>query len=265
MLWRLAWAWNLLEEPDSALGPALRAWSERPQSELYLGEYLRALYRLGRFREILDLEPLLRDGSGGYCRYVMARAERELGLPRVSTQALLQLLASDRDSVAADAALWLSILLETELEPDSLLALALLAAGPGPPGSDMPSTRLADAYMEMGMLGEASALLSAIRLSGCCGYHYWVCASELARRELDHERRIWACRRAVECRRVPATLRSLAWALYSGGRAALRDGDLALALSRLREVSSIPEAPDDIALEADSLAALVEAFASPGS
>ena len=131
LLYRLAWGYNQLELPDSALQYALRAWNLQPERELFYCEYLRCLFRLGRYEDIVESGELHR--GGGYGRYLIARSERELGLDQRSLRLLSDTLLLDPDdSVSADAALWLSILLEGEVCGDSVLSLARMAVEAAP-------------------------------------------------------------------------------------------------------------------------------------
>ena len=258
--YRAAWGFNRLELPDSALAFARRAWDRRPQSEVYFAEYLRSLYGLGLYERVLELSDLVR--GGGYPLYVLARSEQAVGLEPASMDRMVELLGSPDDSTAMDAALWLSILLQGSVDPDSLVSLAMLAAGSDPSSGGFASTRLVDALIDAGMLERARELLGMLRRNGCTDYYYWCCMSDLARAEGDQERRVWACRRALERREVPASWNDLAWAPYTAGREAAEKGDMVAALGRLGEASGLEYASEEILERVDSLLATLEAFRS---
>lgn len=257
LIYRIAWAYNRLELPDSALGYARRAWEERPQDQWYLGEYMRSLYRLHRYREILDLAWTVR--GGGVCRYYLARAEQALDTVPESRRYFEEVLASPDDSTAADAASWLSILVREETSADSILTLLRMAVELRPEEAFY-RARLVEALSEEGMTGEAWDHLRLLRLKGERPQSYWSAWAAYAEAQGFRDLEIWALRRAWECRRCPQTARNLGWALYLAGRDTLRAGNLREALPLLRESVSLGCSAEVFAMKSDSLIQLVEEF-----
>ncbi len=257
LLYRLAWACNRLELPDSALGYARNAWDRRPQDQWYLGEYMRALYRLQRYDELLDLGWAVR--GGGVCRYYLARAERALDTLRASRGYFEEALESPDDSTAADAASWLSILAREDIGPDSVIALLLMSVEMRP-GEAFYRARLVEALSENGMLGEAWEHLRLLRREDDRSQSYWSAWAAYAEAEGSARREVWALRRAWEGRRCPQTATNLGWALYLAGRDTLRAGHPGEALPLLRESSALGCSSDVFAVKSDSLIDLVAAF-----
>jgi hypothetical protein len=232
----------------------------QPDREIYYCEYLRSLYRLGMYQDIVEHGELHR--GGGYGRYLIARSELALGLDQRSLRLLSDTLLLDPDdSVSSDAALWLSILLDGSVGGDSILSLARLAVDAAPDPGCFEITRLADACLDEGLLEEARLLLFELRLAGEDGdYYYWSCMAELAREEQDPERRVWASRRALECRETPSSEEQLAWALLSSAEEGLEDGNLLLAATRLSEACSLEWAGEEVHERASSLLDLLEEY-----
>ena len=84
--------------------------------------------------------------------------------------------------------------------------------------------------------------------------------AELARAEQDPERRVWASRRALECRDTPSSEERLAWALLSWAEQGLEDGDLLLAARRITEARSLEWAGEEVHDRASSLLDLLEEY-----
>lgn len=257
LIYRMAWAYNRLELPDSALTLARRAWDDRPQDQWYLGEYMRSLYRLQRYREILELAWTVR--GGGVCRYYLARAEEALDTIPESRRYFEEALNSPDDSTAADAASWLSILAREEIGPDSVISLLRMAARLRPEEAFY-RARLVEALSEEGMTGEAWDHLRLLRLEGDRSQSYWSAWAAYAEAEGSARREIWALRRAWQGRRCPQTARNLGWAIYLAGRDTLRAGNSREAVSLLRESASLGCSSDVFAVKSDSLIRLVEEF-----
>jgi tetratricopeptide (TPR) repeat protein len=243
--------------PDSALGYARRAWDERPQDQWYLAEYMRALYRLERYRAILDLAWTVR--GGGVCRYYLARAEQALDTVPESRRYFEEVLASPEDSTAADAASWLSILAWEDIGPDSVISL-LRAAVELSPDETFYRARLVEALSEEDMTGEAWDHLRLLRLGDDRSQSYWSAWAAFAEAEGSARREVWSLRRAWEDRRCPQTATNLGWALYLAGRDTLRAGHPREALPLLRESASLGCSADVFAVKSDSLIQLVEEF-----
>jgi len=256
--YRLAWVCNRLELHDEALGPARSAWESRPWDSWYLGEYMKTLRALGMTVELMELDPLVR--GGGVCRYYLASAELESGSGcSPSTDFLTGMLSSTDDSAAADAAVWLSLLLHDSLTQDSLISL-LSGAVSRIPDDGFYRSLLAERLSESGLVEEAREQLVAMRLAGFLGSPYWEACASLAEAEGDPERRIWALRRAVESMRCPATEENLGWALYQTGRNRMREGDLEGSALLLSETATLGDTSDAWRQKADSLIALIDEF-----
>ena len=252
--YRLAWAYNRLELPDSALAPARAAWEMSPQNQWYMGEYLRSLYHLQRYREMLGLADVVR--GGGVCRYYLARAEEALDTLESSRQWLRRALNAPGDSVAADAASWLSVLSRERLGPDSVLALVRMAAELRP-NDRFYRARLVEELARAGLLQEAWDNLRSLRLLQEPSQSYWSAWASYAEAEGDRRRRIWALRRAYSSRRCPSNARDLGWALYLAGRDTLRAGHAAPAAALLRQASAMGCSTEIFAVKADSLLGLM--------
>ncbi|MCK4807963.1 MAG: hypothetical protein KAT09_09965, partial [Candidatus Aegiribacteria sp.] len=122
LLYRFAWVCNRMEKPADALEPAFAAWRIEPDNQWYLAEYIRALKNLEMYEELIDYGDYIR--GGGVCRYYLAVAERELGVyPSPSVAYLLAASSCEDDSAAADACVWLAILLQNEVDADSVIVL----------------------------------------------------------------------------------------------------------------------------------------------
>lgn len=234
------------------------SWERRPWDQWYLAEYMRALRGLDMTRRLLELRPLVR--GGGVCRYYLARAEMDsLSGASPSLDYFAGTLTSQDDSAAADAAVWLSLLLQESLCEDSLLSL-LRGAVDRVPDSEFYRSLLAERLVSSGLLEEARSHLSFMRLSGASGTSYWGACASLAEAEGDAPRRIWALTRAVETRECPGTVDDLGWALYISGRDLLRQGDLAGAEPLLRETLTLGDGSQAWYQRADSLLGLVDAY-----
>ena len=242
--------------PDSALNYAQRSWEMRREKSYYFTEYLKSLYRLGEYELILSLVPFLR--GNGYARYITARAEEETGSELHSIEIFSESLDSESNSIAADAALWLSILLDGTVSEDSIRTLAETAVLYDS-SSSFYRCRLAGVYSEAGDFENAYIQLAVVRRMGKTDYYYWKSMTSLARDERDHERHVWAARRANECRRIPEAARNLGWALYMAGNNAMRSDDLVLAVSLLEEALRL-EADEEITLRSDSLLGMIYEF-----
>jgi len=258
ILYRLAWVRNRLELHEAALDPARTAWERRPWDAWYLSEYMKSLDALGMTAELLALAPLVR--GGGACRYYLAKAELTSGTgASASADFLAGMLDSPDDSAAADAAVWLGILLDDSLPGDSLVAL-FAAAVRLVPASGFYRSLLAERLAEEGRLEEARGQIAAMRLAGFAGRGYWDACASLARAEEDAPRRIWALRRSVESMRCPSTVDALGWALFQAGRDLLREGDPEGAEPLLLESAHLEGGSGEWFARADSLLGLIHAF-----
>jgi tetratricopeptide (TPR) repeat protein len=256
--YRLAWVCNRLELHEEALEPARLAWESRPWDSWYLGEYMKTLRELGMTVELMALEPYIR--GGGTCRYYLASVELGSGSgASPSTDFLRGMLSSPDDSAAADAAVWLSLLLSDSLSSDSLLSL-LRGAVARVPDSGFYRSLLAERLSDAGLTGEAGEQVAAMRLSGYFGSSYWDACASLAEAQGDAGRRLWALRRAVESMRCPGTEGNLGWCLYRTGRDRMREGDLEGALELLLETAAIGDGTEDWRHRADSLTGLIHEF-----
>jgi tetratricopeptide (TPR) repeat protein len=258
LLYRYAWVCNRMEKPEDALEPALAAWRIEPSSQWYFAEYLRALRSLEMFEGLLEYEEFVR--GGGVCRYYLAAAERELGIePSPSLGYLLDTSSCGYDSAAADACIWLAILLQNEVNPDSVLTLVETAVNLQP-DEDFYRCVLAEKLAENGEIERSREQLHLIRLEGSTGYSYWQSYASLAEAEEDADRRIWALRRARADRICPESSRNLGWALYISGRNKLRDGDLVLSRERLLEAVCLADTSEIYVQKSDSLLELIDEF-----
>lgn len=258
LLYRLAWVYNRLEQPEEALGPALAAWHMEPEKEWYLAEYLRALKNLEMFEEMIQNGLYVR--GGGVCRYYLAVAEHEENVqPSPSLLYLLETIESEDDSSAADALIWLAIFVQGDVSPDSVIVL-VSAAVEKAPSIDFYRYVLVEKLAQNGMLEQARELIHGMRLEGSAGYSYWQAFAELAEAEDDDDRRIWALRRARQHRICPETERNLGWALYLSGRDALRNGDLVYSQERLLEAMNMGDSTEVFVLKSDSLLNLINEF-----
>ncbi len=258
LLYRYAWVCNRMEKPEDALEPALAAWRIEPASQWYLAEYLRALRSLEMFEEMMEYGNYVR--GGGVCRYYLAAAERELGInPSSSLEYLLDTSSCGNDSAAADACIWLAILLQNEVSADSVLALVETAADLQP-DEDFYRCVFAEKLAENGEIERSREQIHLIRLEGSTGYSYWQSYATLAEAEEDTGRRIWALRRARTDRICPESSRNLGWALYISGRDALRDGDVLFSRERLLEASCLGDTSEIYIQKSDSLLELIDEF-----
>jgi tetratricopeptide (TPR) repeat protein len=258
LLYRYAWVCNRMEKPADALEPALAAWRIEPDNQWYLAEYVRALKNLEMYDGLIGCGDYIR--GGGVCRYYLAVAERELSIcPSPSVEYLITVSTCDDDSAAADACVWLAILLGNEAEADSIITLVETAAALAP---DVVFYRciLAEKLAENGETERSREQLHFVRLEGSMGYSYWQACASLAEAEEDADRRIWALRRARNSRICPETSRNLGWTLYFSGRDALREGKMLLSRERLWEAVSLGDSSEIFVQKADSLLELIYEF-----
>lgn len=247
-----------MEQPEEALSPALAAWRTEPVKQWYLAEYLRALRNLSMFEELLAHTAYVR--GGGVCRYYLAVAEREMNQhPSASLEYLLETSVADDDSAAADACIWLAILLQDKISADSILTFAATAVEKDP-SSEFYRCVFAENLSRNGLLEQAREQIHWMRLKGYTGYSYWQACAELAEAEEDDERRIWALRRARQNRNCPDTSRNLGWALYISGRDALRDGDLIYSRDHLEDALQTGDSTEVYVMKSDSLLNLINEF-----
>lgn len=248
LAWRLAWAYNILERPDSAAFFAGLAWSRMPQVELFLAEYMKALRRLDRPGEVDSLARFVR--GGGQARYQAAAAGHAPSLEWLEEASM-----SDDDSTAADACAWLAVLGRAAggdgLE-EARRAVELR------PGESFYRSVLIGLLCDRGLLEEAAGHLRAMRLDGCRDRGFWTAQADVARLEGDHERVIWACRRAYDCRTAPEEARSLGWALVSAARDDLRSGRPESAARRLAEAAGLGWPGEEFESVADSMLSVME-------
>ena len=258
LLYRYAWVCNRMEKPEDALEPAIAAWRIEPANQWYFAEYLRALKNLEMFEELLEHSDYVR--GGGVCRYYLAVAERELGIyPSPSVEYLLDTSCCWNDSAAADACVWLAILLQNEVNADSILALVENAVD-FQPDEGFYRCVFTEKLAENGEIERSREQLHLIRLEGSTGFSYWQACASLAEAEEDADRRIWALRRARTARICPESSRNLGWALYISGRNALRDGDLIVSRERLQEVFCLGDTLEIYVQKSDSLLELIDEF-----
>lgn len=265
LLYRYAWVCNRMEKPEDALEPALAAWRIEPDNQWYLAEYLRALKNLEMFEKLAEYGDYVR--GGGVCRYYLATAEREMGFyPSPSLEYLFETSSCEDDSAAADASVWLAILLQNEVSADSVLVLVETAATLQP-YEDFYRCVLAEKLAENGEIERSRKQLHRVRLEGSTGYSYWQACASLAEAEEDAERRIWALRRARNNRICPESSRNLGWALYISGRDALRDADMLLSRELLLEAVCLGDSSEIYVHKSDSLLELIYEFENsiPGS
>ena len=258
LLYRFAWVCNRMEKPEDALEPALAAWSIEPDNQWYLSEYIRALKNLEMYDVLISCGDYVR--GGGVCRYYLALAEREQGIcPSPSVEYLLTASGCDDDSTAADACIWLAILLWNEVETDSIIALVETAARLQP---EVVFYRciLAEKLAENGERERSREQLHFMRLEGSLDYSYWQACASLAEAEEDTDRRIWALRKARNSRICPETSRNLGWTLYFSGRDALREGEILISRERLSEAASLGDSSEIYVHKADSLLGLIHEF-----
>jgi len=203
--------------------------------------------------------------GGGVCRYYLAVAEREMNLhPSASLDYFHETSAIDDDSAAADACIWLAILLQNEVSADSIIDLAASAVEKAP-SSEFYRCVFAENLARRGMLEQSREQIHWLRLEGYTGYSYWQACAELAEAEEDDERRIWALRRAQESRNCPDTARNLGWALYISGRDALRDGDLVYSSGCFQEALQTGDSTEVFVVKSDSLLNLINEFENRAS
>ncbi len=258
-MYRLAWTYNRLGVPDSALAWALCSWETDPGNGWILGEVLKALCALERYGEVTGYLPWVK--GGGVCRYYLARAEiaeKVEGLPSLSW--FEHSLSEAEDSTAADAACWLSLLLRDRVPADSITVLLALAVDLAP-GDAFYRCRYAELLAEEGRIGEAVDCLLPLRIDRISSQSYWQARAAVAKAEGDPAREVWALRRAWQARRTPDAAEDLGWALYLSGRNSMRDGDLVLATERLIEASGLGETGDPFVARSDSILELIYEFA----
>ncbi len=250
--WRIAWAYNQMDLPDSALAFACEAWRMRPQSELLLSEYMKTLRRLGKTGEVVRLAALLR--GGGPARYQAAACGHE-----PSRAFLEEALNSPDDSTAADAACWLSVLAASEGDSSAHLGLLRQAVALRP-GESFYRSMLVEALCDAGLQGEAMENLLALRRERCRDQSYWDAHARVALLEGDTERRVWALRRAWQARRSAAAARNLGWALVSAALEDLREGRPEHSRQRLVEASGLGRGEDGFRAVADSILGELDEF-----
>jgi tetratricopeptide (TPR) repeat protein len=252
VMYDLAWAYNRLDMPDSALLWARAAWEAEPQDQWYLSELIRALAKLDLSSDIDSMIPFIR--GGGPARYHAAA-----GGNAASEDWLRGAALSPDDSTAADALCWLSVLAAGRGAREEALDLsreALLRRPSDPFYGSMLVERLASC----GRLSEAAEHLSRLRREGAYGLSFWEASASVAREEGDQDRLIWALRRVLECRTTPGASEDLGWALFVSGLRLLSDGSCATALERIEEAESLARPGGELALAADSVAALVHEY-----
>jgi len=249
--YRLAWALDRLEMPDSALCHARSAWELCPQNERYLGELLKSLSMLGRDSEAVDLAAYLRGGGPG--RYYAASCGDSASLAY-----LLEARSSPDDSVAADACCWLAVLSSSQGDEEGCLDLLLDCSrlrGDDPFYREMLVEHLAGA----GRVAEARVQLEALAGARVRDQGYWQARAELARAEGDDTMLLWALRRAHSCRGTAQASRDLAWALYRRARRDISGGDSGLGRERLQEALQVC-ADSLVSARCESLLAILGEF-----
>ncbi len=258
LMYRLAWAYNRLDLPESALTWARCSWESDPQNQWYMGELLKSFCGLEMYDSVLEYSAYIK--GGGVCRYYLARAETALKTPGSPSRTVLEVsLVSEDDSTAADAANWLSILLFREIPEDSLLALLEFAVTRAP-DEQFYRCRYVELLARSGDTDTAREHLHVLRRARISNQAYWQACAALAEAEDDPLREVWALRRAWQSRRTPGTASELGWALYFIGRSAVREGNLNLARERLSEAVTM-DIPDELlADKSDSLLELIDEF-----
>jgi tetratricopeptide (TPR) repeat protein len=229
--YRLAWALDRLDMPDSALVFAERAWSLSPSRERYLAELLKSLSMSGRSDEVLALAGYVR--GGGVARYYVAAAGDAASLSYLRTAA-----GSEDDSTAADACCWLSILCLTRSAAESSIAL-LERSVSLEPADPFYRSLLIQREAEAGMLEEAMDDLAVLRMARSRDPLYWEAAASVAEAEGDDVRLAWALRRSWQARQTAESGRALGWALFSCAGRALYRGDPELAGQWLEEAAAL--------------------------
>lgn len=251
-----------MELPEEAAAPALAAWNLVPSNQWFLAEYLRSLRAMELYPQVLECSLFVR--GGGVCRYYLADSEERLGLEvRPSMEYLLCASGCSDDSTAADANLWLSLIYLHREDTGAALSAASSAVRLMPE-EEFYRCVLAERMAEAGSIETSRELLHGLRLDGVADRSYWQAMEALAEAESDQDRRIWALRRARECRLCPGTDRELGWALYLAGRNALRDGDTNGSRELLTEASGLGDTSEVFALRADSLLELLDEFENRG-
>ena len=258
LLYRYAWVCNRMERFQDALEPALTAWELDPGNQWYLGEALRAMRDLELYSEMTEYSDYVR--GGGVCRYYLAVAERELGQePSPSIDYFTEAAASENDSTAADACVWLALIVQDRAEPDTVLQL-LSRAVDLMPEEDFYRCVLAGKLAEADRIESARDQLHYLRLGGEKDHSYWRAFAALAEAEGDEARRIWSLRRAMESRTCPETRRSLGWALYLAGRDRLESGGAEVSRRMLTEAAALGDTSEVYSVKADSLLGLIDDF-----
>ncbi len=205
--------------------------------------------------EVLEYSYLVR--GGGSCRYRLARAEVELGLPdKCSLEWLENSFHSDIDSVAADAGCWLSILHRDSGLPFIERAVELM------PEEEFYRSLFIDKLIEAGLLEEAIFHFGILKESGISGLSFWQTASSLHEALDDPVGAIESSRRAWEIRMTPSSAADLGWKLYFYGRDMIRDGRMIDAVPPLMESSNLWSNDSLWAVKSDSLLLLINEFMS---
>lgn len=253
----MAWTFNRLGMPDSALPFARSAWMLEPQNQWYLAELMRTLWNLGRTGEILELRAWLR--NGGPARYYAAASG--------DTDSVLWLekaAESGCDSSAADASFWLSLLASRsgdDLEALELCRVAVLDS----PGDQFYRAALVERLSRAGRIEEAAAHLAVLRRASPPGLPYWSALAALAEAEGDAERRVWASRRALETRWTAESAEGLGWALVASGMQSLRRDGPEAALEDIEEARSLALRGSRLESCADSLLGIIREFEEAAS
>jgi tetratricopeptide (TPR) repeat protein len=249
--YRLAWALNRLDLPDSALAFAENAWSLEPARERYLSEFMKSLSMLGMDSEILGLARYLRGGGVG--RYYAAAAGDSASLAYLAETA-----AEGGDSAAADACCWLSILCFSSCGAESSIAL-LERSVFLEPGDPFYRSLLVQRLAASGRLDRAIEHLDLLRRTRARDAVYWQAAASVAEAEGDDVRLAWALRRCWQARQTSEAGRDLGWALYTGAGRAVSEGEIELARQWLTEARGL-HADSVVTLRSDSLLRLLDEF-----
>lgn len=253
----MAWTYNRLGMPDSALPYARAAWELDPQDQWHLAELMRTLWNLGRTGDVLDLRGLVR--GGGPARYYAAASGDTCSVLWLENAA-----RSGCDSAAADASFWLSLLASRrgdDLGALDLCRFAVLRA----PDDRFYRAAFVERLARAGRVDEAASQLAVLRLASAPDQAYWSAMAALAEAEGDVERRVWASRRALETRWTAESAECLGWALVAAGMRSLRSGVPEAALAAIEEARGLAAAGSRLESCSDSLLGVLLEFEEAAS
>jgi tetratricopeptide (TPR) repeat protein len=196
--------------------------------------------------------------GGGACRYRLARAEIELGLPvKPSLEWLESMYAAGGDSAAADAGCWLCILDYRGAGLEYIERSVELA-----PGSVFYRSLLIDKLIQQGYIEMAVAEFDTLKQAETPGLLLWQTASSVLEATGNSSGAIDASRQAWRIRKTPSTSADLGWKLYFYGRELVRSGEIQAAVPYLQESSVLWSSESLWAVKSDSLIDLMNQFTS---